>query len=41
MVTMIKQIIKTEIKVKNNLVGVIRVGNVDYISIAKKILKDS
>lgn len=28
-----KEIIKTEIKVKNNLVGVMRVGNVDYISL--------
>ena len=28
-----KQIIKTEMKVKDNLVGVMRVGDVDYISL--------
>lgn len=30
---MTKEIIKTEIKVKDNLIGIIRVGNVDYISL--------
>lgn len=28
-----KEIIKTEIKVKDNLIGIMRVGNVDYISL--------
>ena len=28
-----KEIIKTEIKVKDNLVRVMRVGNIDYISL--------
>ncbi len=28
-----KDIIKTEMKVKDNIVGVMRVGNVDYISL--------
>ena len=28
-----KELIKTELKVKDNLVGVMRVGNVDYISL--------
>lgn len=30
---MTKEIIKTEIKVKDNLIGIMRVGNVDYISL--------
>lgn len=28
-----KEIIKTEIKVKDNLIGIMRVGNIDYISL--------
>ena len=28
-----KEVIKTELKVKDNLVGVMRVGDVDYISL--------
>ncbi len=33
MIKIKKEIIKTELKVKDNLVGVMRVGNVDYISL--------
>lgn len=32
-ITMKKELIKTELKVKDNIVGVMRVGNVDYISL--------
>lgn len=28
-----KEVIKTELKVKDNLVGIMRVGDVDYISL--------
>lgn len=30
---MSKELIKTQMKVKDNIVGVMRVGNVDYISL--------